>query len=251
MSFPGENPPLSTLTRTTVLTLLVALGSAACSTVSGVTKGFKSTFSSSEVGPDEVGDLLGRIERVSAECERSQRSSRAALEALSALVSADFSGDPVAAYTKFLQAVEGSEQQADALEDSISPMKASAEPFFDKWATDLVRFSSMDMRLRSQNRLTATRDRYEAILAAVEPAMTSYRAFDAALSDHVLFLSHDFNASAVAAIEGEVRALTSSAAELDALLGDAREAAQEYVRAAALRGRTDGAEEAESVEERR
>jgi hypothetical protein len=245
---------LSTLSRTILLALPLALGTAACSTVSGVTSGFKSVFSSSsEVGPDKVDDLLSRIERVYVECELSQQSSRSALEALESLVSADFSGDPVAAYTKFLQAAESSRDQADALKASVGPMKEAAGPFFDKWATDLAQFSSMDMRLHSQNRLTATRDRYEAILAAVEPAMASYRAYNATLSDHVLFLSHDFNASAVAAIEGEVRALTETAAELDILLGDAREAAQQYVRAAALRGQIDGpaSVDDESVEEER
>jgi len=243
---------LSTISRTILLALPLALGTAACSTVSGVTKGFTSVFSSSsEVGPDKVDDLLSRIERVYVECELSQQSSRHALEALESLVSADFSGDPVAAYTTFLESAESSRDQADSLKSSIGPMKEAAGPFFDNWASDLAQFSSMDMRLHSQNRLTATRDRYEAILDAVEPALVSYREFNSTLSDHVLFLSHDFNASAVAAIEGEVRALTEAAAELDILLGDAREAAQQYVRAAALRGQIDGVESAEDVEEER
>ena len=243
---------MSTFSRTIVLALPLALGTVACSTVSGVTKSFASVFSSSSaVGPDKVDDLLSRIERVYVECELSQQSSRSALESLESLVSADFSGDPVTAYTRFLEAAESSKKQANSLKASIGPMKEAAVPFFDRWASDLAQFSSMDMRLHSQNRLTATRDRYEAILDAVEPAMSTYRAYNATLSDHVLFLSHDFNASAVAAIEGEVRALTDSAAELDILLGDAREAAQQYVRAAALRGQLDGDGEAEDVEEER
>lgn len=146
---------MSTLSRTLALALPLALGTAACSTVSGVTNGFKSVFSpSSEVGPDKVDDLLSRIERVYVECELSQQSSRAALESLESLVSADFSGDPVAAYTKFLEAAEGSKKQAQSLRDSVGPMKEAAGPFFDKWASDLAQFSSMDMRLHSQNRLT-------------------------------------------------------------------------------------------------
>jgi hypothetical protein len=228
------------LTRSIALALPVVFCVASCATVSDVGQSFSRVFGGGDgKGPGEVDDLLGRIERVYVECELSQQSSRAALEALQTLTSPDFRGDPVSAYAVFAQAVIDSDKQSAKLTTSIGPMKKSAEPFFDQWASDLSMYSSMDMRLHSQNRLTETRERYDAILVALEPAAMAYEVFNETLSDHVLFLTHDFNAGAVSSIEGEVVALTEHTQELDSLFVEARDAAQAYVRSAALRGQID------------
>jgi hypothetical protein len=242
---------LKTSHRSLLLTLPLLFAAASCATVERVGQSFTNVFKPGDgKGPGEVDGLLGRIERVYVECEMSQERSRTALETLETLVASDFSGDPVNAYKAFAFAVEDSQEQEQALAGTIGPMKEAAEPFFDQWASDLSEFSNMDMRLHSQNRLTETRDRYEAILVAVEPARASYKAFNNSLADYQLFLSHDFNASAVSAIEGEVRALAEMADELDMLLGDAREAAQHYVRTAALRGQLDAGREADVKKQR-
>jgi hypothetical protein len=229
------------LTRSIALTLPVLLVTS-CATVSEVGQSFSRVFSTDDKGPGEIDDLLGRIECVYVECELSQQSAHAALEALQTLTSPDFRGDPVSAYSAFAEAVSDSEKQAEKLNGSIGPMKKAADPFFDEWAADLAMYSSMDMRLHSQNRLTETRERYDAILVAIDPAAEAYGALNERLSDHVLFLSHDFNAGAVSSIEAEVVALAESSAELDAYFVQARDAAQEYVRAAALRGQVEASE---------
>ena len=95
-------------------------------------------------------------------------------------------------------------------------------------------FTSLELRLRSQTRLMATRERYNAILVAVDPAQPSFDGFNKNLRDHALFLGHDFNAGSVSQIVEDVRMLTVRVAELDITLDACQEAARGYLEASAL-----------------
>lgn len=192
-----------------------------------------------KVGPRQVDDLLGRIERVHIECELAEQGVRDALAALHAIVSPDFGGDPVTGYAEFVSAVEKSEKHSNDLKAAVDPMKRAAGPFFEQWASNLSGFSSMDMRLRSQARLEATLERYDTIVATVEPTQEKLEVFNSTLRDHLLFLGQDFNAAAVAELSSEVDSLTREADLLDASFGNCLVAAQDYVRSAALPGQVE------------
>src|SRR5262249_6264441 len=125
-------------------------------------------------------------------------------------------------------------KSARDLRSSVEPMKAAAGPVFEKWNTDLLSFTSPGMRQRSQARLEETRDRYQAIVVAVEPAESSLDTFNLGLRDIALFLGHDFNSQSVFAIQDDVRTLTDMAAELDTRLGNSLTAAQAYVQSSSL-----------------
>lgn len=193
-------------------------------------------------GPDKVDNLLEKIERVHVECELSGESVREAVQSLHVIVEPEFGGDPISAYEEFVAAVERSEARAKALDAIVRPMRATAEPFFEEWAANLNSFTSMDMRLRSQERLTDTLARYEAIIAAVDPAQRDFELLNRSLRDHALFLASDFNAAAVASLDGELTTLTTMAGELDDHFDACLTAAQDYVRAAALPGQMEFAE---------
>jgi hypothetical protein len=90
------------------------------------------------------------------------------------------------------------------------------------------------MRLRSEVRLAATRDRYQAIIAVVDPAQSAYDAFNRGLRDHALFLGHDFNTASVSAIRGDAGSMTMLAAELDERFQKTQQAARNYVQSSAL-----------------
>lgn len=215
--------------------LCISLCAPGCASVLNSSFLGSSSLEESE-GLTQVDDLLGRIERVHVEAQLSKESAQSALAALSGLVAPDFGGDPMAAYAEFVAAIDRSEEQAEELRGSIGPMKATADAVFRQWAFDLEAFGNVKMRQRSQVRLEATRSRYEALLAQVEPAMWAYDSLNQGLRDHALYFSHDFNAAAVAAVELEVYALADQAAALGLRFDACLAAAEDYVRAAALRG---------------
>jgi hypothetical protein len=98
------------------------------------------------------------------------------------------------------------------------------------------------MRDHSQLRLEETRERYEAIVSSAEPAMWAYEAENRSLRDHALFLGHDFNATAVSELEGQVEGLLKHASQLDKRFDAVLKAAKRYVRSTALRGQIEGEE---------
>lgn len=193
-------------------------------------------FSNQVAGVHQVDDLVGRVERVHLEAELSKARVRDALEHLHTIVDDDFVGDPLLAFEAFLESVEVSSEQAEALEDSIAPMKESANGVFAQWEADLLSFSMPEMRNRSRMRLETTRQRYTEVHDRVEHARAAFQTFNLGLRDHATFLGNDFNSSAVREIQREVRALTDWGQEVDRRLDAALEACEDYVLDASLPG---------------
>lgn len=187
-------------------------------------------------GLNLVDDLLDRVEGVHVEAVLSRERIKESLSSLYSMVSPDFDGDPLEAYTLFEDAVQKSKEQARELDRAVEPMKQVADDVFARWSKNLEGISNQAMRQHSQTRLEETRRRYQAILDAVEPARVSYLEFNTVLSDHALFLKNDFNASSVAEIEQEVVDLVDMARKLDVQFVATQDAAQAYVRSTALRG---------------
>lgn len=185
---------------------------------------------------NQVDQLLSSIEGVQVESTVAKERSRAALELLEKLSRPDFAGDPAKTYSDFMAAIEASEGQAAKLSESVEPMKESAEEVFAQWTKDLEAIGNTRLRASSHVRMEETRARYEAVLTAAATAQVTFDAFNADLRDHALFLGHDFNSAAVAAIMSEVAALAERSKDLDQRLDACDAAARRYVEAAALHG---------------
>jgi hypothetical protein len=202
----------------------------------------------SAVGIERVEDLLERIEQVHVESELSKERARDVVAALQSIAAPDFAGDAQEGYAAFANAIRQSQEQGEKLRAAVAPMKETAAEVFDRWAKDLESFASPRMRQRSQLRLEAARERYEAIVSAVEPAQWEYDALNRGVADVGLFLSHDFNSESVAAIEREVRVATEHHEGLARRFDQCLVAAEAYVHAAAPHGQVDApASDDESV----
>ncbi|MCK6460067.1 MAG: DUF2959 domain-containing protein [Planctomycetes bacterium] len=208
-----------------VAAALVLAGLPACSMVNDLIKG--------KTGPADVDDLVAAVENVHKELDASKGAMLAAVQELQTVTAPDFSGDAVKAYEKLVDTVENSEDQADELRNRIEKMQAEAVPVFDQWTKDLEAYSNPEMRQRSQARLSAARERYDAVVAAVEPVLVEYEAINQSFRDHVLFLKHDMNPAALATIQDDVRRIAKDAASLDGRFNSGRAAAMAYVESSA------------------
>jgi hypothetical protein len=90
------------------------------------------------------------------------------------------------------------------------------------------------LRTLRQIRLAKTRELYEMLEIAVDPAMADYDKFNSGLQDHELFLAQDFNASSLADIREDVRGLVRLASDLDIKLDETLAAARMYIDSAAM-----------------
>jgi hypothetical protein len=220
---------------TSVRSLAIAFTLPVLTACSSMGPGFDGFFRKQpESGPEQIDELLDRIERVHVDCELAGKSVAETLGLLQAMTARDFRGDPAEAYTRYLAAVELAEQRAEELRDSIGPMRDAAEPFFARWSASLGDYTNPELRRHSQERLLETRMRYQEIVSAVEPAHATLEAYNRGLRDHALFLGHDFNPGSVTAIQGELRSHAKLAVDVGQQLEASRKAARAYVESSSL-----------------
>lgn len=193
-------------------------------------------FGDSRPSLSKVDDLVERIEHVHVETELAREAARTAVSRLATLTSPTFTGNPVQTHADLVTAVEASERQAERLREGVSAMQGAAGPVFDQWRQDLDAIVSARVRTRSEQRMRETRERYEAILASVRPALEEYEALNRSVRDLALFLGHDFNRTAVEAVEEDVRALETQVAALDDQLEGSLMAARTYLDGATRSG---------------
>ncbi|MHC4956142.1 MAG: DUF2959 family protein, partial [Planctomycetota bacterium] len=185
-------------------------------------------------GPKQVNDLVGSIELVYAESEVARERAMVAVGSLQKLAANDLGEDPAETFAEFVDLLERSEEQAEQLRATIGPMKEAAAPIFRQWRNDIRAFNNEKMRERSEARFDLTRERYDAILAALESAQEKYDAVNKSMRDHALFLSHDFNHDSIDMVKDDVKDVGAVATELDSKLDACMEAARIYVEATAL-----------------
>lgn len=193
---------------------------------------FVDNLISGNTGPADVDDLVASVERVSSEMDASKASMLAAIQSLQKVTAPDFQGDAVAAHKELVNAIEDSEDQTDDLRKSLERMQAEADPVFEQWTKDLEAYSNPEMRQRSQARLSAARERYDAVVAAVTPVLVECEAINQTLGDHALFLKHDMNPAALATIQDDVKKVAKEASDLDGAFNAGKAAARAYVDAA-------------------
>ena len=210
---------------------------AACAVLVGASAVFTSCAATKQsVGLENVDSLVSRVEQVHLETELSKQSVYAAIVSLGPLFAKSFSGDATEAFQAFAEATEAAEKQANELRAHIAPMRNSALAVFERWEQSLEGFNSDSMRQRSADRLAVTRERFAEVQEDSVLALQQFDELNSRLRDTVLFLGHDFNATAVSAIEEDAYVVRDEARELGRAFDAAMDAAAEYVEKSALRG---------------
>lgn len=189
------------------------------------------SFSKQSVGLDHVDKVVERVALVSDGCEQADLSVHDSVEWLRAIVAQSFGGDAITAHKEFAEAVELSRKNSRLLVSRTDAMDRAADKYFESWAAEQWNFTSAEMRSRSQKRMTEARARYDAIVAEVRPAISSFDTFNVAMHDIALLLGHDFTVATE--LQREVRGLAKQAAEIQGSLKRAIEAADAYIRTTA------------------
>jgi len=126
-------------------------------------------------------------------------------------------GDLEATYKKLSGELESSEDSAKAVRKRIDDVESVADALFSEWEQELGQYSSTDLRRKSQAKLTQTKSRYKDMLSAMKRAEQRIDPVLRPLRDQVLYLKHNLNARALAAIKGE---LVKVDAQVDQLVKD-------------------------------
>ena len=113
-------------------------------------------------------------------------------------------GDLEDAYKKLNGELQNSEDSADKVRKRIDEVESVADALFAEWKKELGDYSSADLRRKSEAKLTQTKSRYQDMLSAMKRAEQRIDPVLKPLRDQVLYLKHNLNARALAAIKGEL-----------------------------------------------
>lgn len=112
-----------------------------------------------------------------------------------------------ASYDRLTTEFKHSENRAKEVRDRIAAIDSVAQALFTEWQDELAQYKSAGLRSQSASQLTATRQRYTAMMRVMEQAAARMDPVIDAFRDQVLFLKHNLNAQAVSALGGSTREL--------------------------------------------
>ena len=190
----------------TVLSL--ALGLTACDTAYIATM--------EKMGYAKRDILSSRVKSARNAQEDAKKEIQSALEQFGKVVGYQ-GGDLEATYKKLNSELESSEDSAETVRKRIKDVEGVADSLFAEWKTELGQYSSADLRRKSEEKLTQTKTRYNEMLGAMKKAEQRIDPVLKPLRDQVLYLKHNLNARALAAIKGE---LVKVDAQVDQLVKD-------------------------------
>lgn len=168
--------------------------------------------------------LVSRVEGARDGQEEAKEQFNSALEAFGAVVEYD-GGDLERMYNKLNTEFERSQAKAETVRRRIGAVEDVAEALFEEWEDELAQYSSAELRRASERTLRRTRARYADMLKAMRRAERKMDPVLTRFQDQVLFLKHNLNARAIAALEDTVVSLESDVAalvrELEASIAEA------------------------------
>ena len=155
-----------------------------------------------------------------------------ALEAFRAMVDVD-GGELEKLYDKLNAEYKASENSADRVRERIKSVDQVARDLFKEWRSELNQYDDQSLRRISEAQLLQTEQRYEQLIAKMRQASDSMDPVLRVFHDRVLFLKHNLNASAIAALDNEktriegdvadlIAAMERSIAEADAFISEMR-----------------------------
>ena len=159
-------------------------------------------------------ELLGqRVEAARDSQEEAKEEFRDALEQFQALTGYD-GGDLQDTYERLDGAYQRSQDRAEEVSDRVQNVDDVAQALFREWEEELEQYSDAGLRRRSESQLRDARSRYGELFRAMQRAEGSMEPVLSVLGDQVLYLKHNLNARAVAALDQEVARLETDVAAL-------------------------------------
>jgi ElaB/YqjD/DUF883 family membrane-anchored ribosome-binding protein len=191
-----------------VILLIIPLGFSACDTAY--------IAAMDKMGYAKRDILSNRVKSARDAQEEAKKDIQDALDQFGKIVAYQ-GGDLETTYKKLNSELQNSEDSAETVRKRIRDVESVADALFSEWETELGQYSSADLRRKSEAKLTQTKTRYKDMLGAMNRAEQRIDPVLRPLRDQVLYLKHNLNARALAAMKGE---LVKVDAQVDRLVRD-------------------------------
>ncbi len=173
--------------------------------------------------------LVDRVEEARDSQQEAKQQFESALAEFLAVTGAS-GGELEAKYEKLKAEYDKSESRAEEVRSRIDKVEAVADALFREWDKELDEYSSSTLRSASERQLKDTRRLYDQLIAAMNAAEEKMQPVLDAFKDQVLFLKHNLNARAVAALGQTVAEVRSDVSRLVAEMEASIAEADEFIR---------------------
>jgi len=206
---------------TTAVVLLLAVG---------LTAGCRSTYYGAweRMGKHKRDLLRDRVDAGREDQHEAEEQFKTTYERFKELSGYD-GGDIEPAYRRLEGDYQSCERRAEEVRDRIDSIEQVAGDLFQEWESEIELIQNSKLRQDSEAKLRATKSRYARLIESMKTAESKMEPVLVAFRDRVLYLKHNLNAQAVAALEGTsleiqrdidvlIRDLQASIAESDRFL---------------------------------
>ena len=169
-----------------------------------------------KLGYDKREILADRVENARESQQDAKEQFANALERYKSVISVD-GGKLEEKYEILSDEYDDCEARAEKVRDRIDAVEDVASALFKEWGEEINQYTSTKLKADSKKKLSATRARYAKLIKAMKRASSKMDPVLAAFKDQVLYLKHNLNAKAIAALEGE---LTTIRTNVDRLVKD-------------------------------
>ncbi len=138
--------------------------------------------------------------------EATKEQFQSALEQFSQVVEVK-GGDLEQKYTVLNDQYKQCKAEADNVHKRIGAVESVSAALFREWEAELDQYTSAALRRDSESKLAATRRQYEQLITAMKRAESKIQPVLSVFNDQVLYLKHNLNAQAIAALQGELVSL--------------------------------------------
>jgi hypothetical protein len=173
--------------------------------------------------------LVDRVMAVAKSQTEAKEEFKDALEAFRSVVSVN-GGELERLYDDLSKAYERADGQASEVRDRVSSVKKVARDLFKEWETELDSYSDAGLRRSSERQLRETQRRYDTLTDKMDDATASMDPVLRVFKDRVLYLKHNLNARAIAALDTESADIESDVARLIADMEQSISAADDFIR---------------------
>lgn len=173
--------------------------------------------------------LVHRVEKARDSQEEAKTQFKSALDRFAAITG--FKGGTLEEkYRELNTEYERSQAKADEVRKRIDDIEDVSEALFEEWENELSQYQNPSLKRSSQQKLAATRRRYDQLIAAMKRAESKMEPILLTFRDQVLFLKHNLNAQAIASLRGELDSLQTDISALIKFMEASIREADEFIR---------------------
>lgn len=143
--------------------------------------------------------LVERVEDARGAQEEAKEQFESAFEEFMAVSGVEV-GELKQVYDRLNDAFKRSESKAKAVRERVEAIESVASALFREWESELADYSSDELRESSRQQLDTTREMSDRLITAMNDAAGKMDPVLDAFRDQVLFLKHNLNAQAIAAL---------------------------------------------------